>query len=35
MQSFGATLIEVAIGAVLALVVLIVVIRFFSQRHDR
>jgi len=33
MPSFDATLIAAAIGAVLGLVTLIAVIRFFSKRH--
>ncbi len=35
MQPFGTTLGATAIGAVLALVIVILIIRFFSQRHDR
>jgi hypothetical protein len=35
MQSIAATCGEAAIGAVLALVFLLALIRFFSKRHDR
>ncbi len=35
MLPFGTTLGAMAIGAVLALIVVILLIRFFSQRHDR